>query len=194
MQPLIALWSSLSIRQRLTAIFSTLAVFAAILMIARLAAAPSMALLYNGLEPGAAGEVVRALEQRGVAHDVRAGAIYVDSKERDQLRLTLASEGLPANGTKGYELLDSLSGFGTTAQMFDAAYWRAKEGELARTIAGSSQITSARAHFADKFGRISAAIASLCFRDCPHDGWRYVRQSGACAEVFSGLGRCRAFA
>ena len=27
-----------------------------------------------------------------------------------------------------------LSGFGTTSQMFDAAYWRAKEGELARTI------------------------------------------------------------
>lgn len=165
MQPLIALWSSLSIRQRLTAIFSTLAVFAAILMIARLAAAPSMALLYNGLEPGAAGEVVRALEQRGVAHDVRAGAIYVDSKERDQLRLTLASEGLPANGTKGYELLDSLSGFGTTAQMFDAAYWRAKEGELARTIAGSSQITSARVHISQinsgAFQRQSQASASV---------------------------------
>ena len=40
----------------------------------------------------------------------------------------------PANSGSGYELLDSLTGFGTTSQMFDAAYWRAKEGELARTI------------------------------------------------------------
>lgn len=65
---------------------------------------------------------------------------------RDELRLTLASEGLPANGSRGYELLDSLTGFGTTSQMFDAAYWRAKEGELARTIVASPQISLARVH------------------------------------------------
>ena len=63
--------------------------------------------------------------------------------------MTLASEGLPANNNRGYELLDSLSGFGTTSQMFDAAYWRAKEGELARTIVGSPHISSARVHIAN---------------------------------------------
>jgi flagellar M-ring protein FliF len=42
--------------------------------------------------------------------------------------------------------LDGLSGFGTTSQMFDAAYWRAKEGELARTILAIPQIKSARVH------------------------------------------------
>ena len=49
--------------------------------------------------------------------------------------MTLASRGAAREQRpQGYELLDSLSGFGTTSQMFDAAYWRAKEGELARTI------------------------------------------------------------
>ena len=53
--------------------------------------------------------------------------------------MALAAKGLPAGGPAGYEILDNLSGFGTTSQMFDAAYWRAKEGELARTITGSPE-------------------------------------------------------
>lgn len=124
--------------------------FAAILALSRLATQPSMSLLYSGLEPSAAGEVVASLDQRGVAYDVRAGAIFVDASERDALRMMLASEGLPANTGSGYELLDSLSGFGTTSQMFDAAYWRAKEGELARTIAAAPQIKAARVHISNQ--------------------------------------------
>ncbi len=108
-----------------------------------------MQLLYAGLESGSAGDVVRSLDQRGTQYEVRGGSIYVPSNERDELRMTLASEGLPANGGKGYELLDSLSGFGTTSQMFDAAYWRAKEGELARTIVASPHISQARVHIAN---------------------------------------------
>src|SRR6056297_1931478 len=67
---------------------------------------------------------------------------------RDGLRMTLAGEGLPANSNRGYELLDGLSGFGTTSQMFDAAYWRAKEGELARTILAHPGVSAARVHLA----------------------------------------------
>lgn len=148
MQQLASVWSSLTVQRRFIVVLATVAMFAAVLMLSRAATAPSMTLLYSGLEPGAAGDVVTSLEQRGVVYDVRGGAIYVDSAQRDELRMTLAAEGLPANGGAGYELLDSLSGFGTTSQMFDAAYWRAKEGELARTIASSQNIRSARVHIA----------------------------------------------
>ncbi len=141
-------WTSLDLRRQIVLVAATLAMFFGILAMSRMASAPSMTLLYAGLESSAAGEVVRSLEQRGVAFEVRGGAIFVDSRERDQLRLTLASEGLPANGSRGYELLDSLSGFGTTSQMFDAAYWRAKEGELARTIVSSPHVALARVHIA----------------------------------------------
>ncbi|MGH1463876.1 MAG: flagellar basal-body MS-ring/collar protein FliF [Cognatishimia sp.] len=165
MQQIFGVWSALSMRRRVTVVFASLAMFGAILLISRLASTPSLALLYNGLEPGPAGEVVRALEQRNVAHEVRGGAIYVETKTRDQLRMTLASEGLPATGTKGYELLDTLSGFGTTSQMFDAAYWRAKEGELARTIMGSRSVVSARVHISQvdssPFKQASRAAASV---------------------------------
>ncbi len=148
MQQITTVWSALDPRKRIIVIAAGIAMFTAVLVLARMASAPNMILLYSGLESGPAGEVVTALEQRGVAYEIRGGAIFVDSARRDELRMTLASEGLPANSSKGYELLDGLSGFGTTSQMFDAAYWRAKEGELARTIVSHPAISSARVHIA----------------------------------------------
>ena len=148
MQQLATLWNALDTRRRTIVVLATMAMFAAVLLLARMASAPSMALLYSGLENGAAGDVVAALEQRGAPYEVRGGAIFVDAAKRDTLRMTLAAEGLPANTAQGYELLDGLSGFGTTSQMFDAAYWRAKEGELARTIVSHPAINSARVHIA----------------------------------------------
>lgn len=148
MQQYLNVWMRLGLKRQIIVIAATAAMFFAILGMARMTTAPSMTLLYAGLESGAAGDVVRSLEQRGVIFEVRGGAIFVDIKQRDQLRLTLASEGLPANGNRGYELLDQLTGFGTTSQMFDAAYWRAKEGELARTIVANPHISSARVHIA----------------------------------------------
>ncbi|MEX1661230.1 flagellar basal-body MS-ring/collar protein FliF [Thioclava sp. 15-R06ZXC-3] len=148
LQQLIGVWQALDLRKRMIVIGATAAMFAAILAISSMASKPSMSLLYAGLEGVESGEVVSALDQSGVAYEVRGDAIFVPSTQRDSLRMTLAAQGLPAQGAAGYELLDSLSGFGTTSQMFDAAYWRAQEGELARTIASSPSIRSARVHIA----------------------------------------------
>jgi flagellar M-ring protein FliF len=148
LQNVIALWSSLDLRRRLIIGGATLGMFVAVLLLGRAASQPDMVLLYAGLEPAAAGEVVAALQARGVAHQVQGDSILVDAAERDSLRMALASEGLPAGGGTGYELLDGLSGFGTTSQMFDAAYLRAKEGELARTLLAMPEIKAARVHIA----------------------------------------------
>lgn len=149
LQQLMAVWQALDTRRRAIVAGATILMFAAVLALSNAASKPSMALLYANLEGGQAGEIVSALEQRAVPYEVRGDAIYVDSAKRDELRMTLASEGLPTIGGAGYELLDSLSGFGTTSQMFDAAYWRAKEGELARTIVSNPMIRSARVHIAN---------------------------------------------
>ncbi|WP_208348149.1 flagellar basal-body MS-ring/collar protein FliF [Pseudaestuariivita rosea] len=146
MQQIQAVWRGLDNRRRMVVAIATVAMFVTVLALSRVATNPSMSLLYSGLETSASGEVITALEARSVPYEVRGDAIYVDSAQRDILRMSLASEGLPATGGAGYELLDSLSGFGTTSQMFDAAYWRAKEGELARTIIASPNIKSARVH------------------------------------------------
>lgn len=146
MQNVLATWSRLDARKRVIVIAAAVAVFAAVLALSRLAASRPMDLLYAGLEDASAGEVVTALEQRGVDFEIRGSSIYVDAALRDEIRMQLASQSLPSSGSAGYELLDDLNGFGTTSQMFDATYWRAKEGELARTIMASPQVRSARVH------------------------------------------------
>lgn len=148
MQNLISLWQALDAKKRAIVAGATIAVFLAVLGLARVAGTPGMALLYAGLPGAAAGDVVAALEQQDVAFEVRGDSIYVDGTKRDSLRMALAAQGLPANSGTGYELLDGLSGFGTTSQMFDAAYWRAKEGEIARTILANPLIRAARVHIA----------------------------------------------
>ncbi len=165
MQKLVSMFLALEPARRIVALLATAAAFAAVLGIARIANTPSMELLYSGLDAAAAGEVIKSLDQMGAVYEVRDSAIYVDGARRDALRMALAAEGKPASSTAGYEILDNLTGFGTTSQMFDAAYWRAKEGELARTILASPYIRSARVHIssapARSFGKTAPASASV---------------------------------
>ncbi|MFV0245771.1 MAG: flagellar basal-body MS-ring/collar protein FliF [Qingshengfaniella sp.] len=149
MQQIFALWNGLSARRRAIAGLATIAVFAAVLGLTRIATQPAMSLLYAGLDGKQAADVIAALDQDGVVYEIRGQSVFVDSARRDELRMLLAGQGLPANTGTGYELLDNLSGFGTTSQMFDAAYWRAKEGELARTIVANPAIRTARVHIAN---------------------------------------------
>lgn len=160
MQNLIGVWNGLDIRRRVIVVLATLAVFVSVLLMSRMAGTPQMSLLFAGLDATASGEVVTALEARGETYEVRGTGIYVAAANRDALRMSLASDGMPATGGAGYELLDSLSGFGTTSQMFDAAYWRAKEGELARTIVASPFARAARVH-------LSAGSTGSPFRQGP---------------------------
>ena len=142
-------WDGLDGRKRLIGLLSAAAIVAAVFGITRGATTPSMSLLYSGLDPAAAGEVVAALEAEGVAFEVADNRILVDTSQRDRVRMQLAARDLPSNGSAGYEILDGLSGFGTTSQMFDAAYWRAKEGEIARTISASPLVRAARVHISN---------------------------------------------
>lgn len=153
MENLRSAWFGLDMRRRLIVAVAALAAFAAVLMLARQSSPRDMSLLYAGLDGAAAGGVITALEQRSTAFEVRGDAIYVPAADRDALRMALAGEGLPAGSSQGYELLDSLSGFGTTSQMFDAAYWRAKEGELARTILAVPGVRAARVHISTPTNR-----------------------------------------
>lgn len=165
MQQLLSLWQALDGRKRMIVAVATLAMFAAVYALAGVATRPSLALLYAGIDGNRSGEVLAALDQRGATYEVRGQAIYVDANRRDALRMELASDGLPANSGDGYELLDGLSGFGTTSQMFDAAYWRAKEGELARTVAALPNVRSVRVHISNTepqgFRTASAPTASV---------------------------------
>ncbi|TFL18443.1 flagellar basal-body MS-ring/collar protein FliF [Jannaschia formosa] len=165
MENFVAYWQGRDLRKVAVLVVASVVTFVSVLMLTRMVTAPGMDLLFARLDPAAAGEVVAALEARGVEHEVRGDAIYVTAPERDALRLQLAGEGLPRSDGTGYELLDELSGFGTTSQMFDAAYWRAREGELTRTVLAADGVRAARVHVAtadaSPFSREREASASV---------------------------------
>jgi flagellar M-ring protein FliF len=189
LKQLLSLWENLDARKRTIVIGTTIAVFIGVLSLSRMAAQDEMSLLYSGLAPDTAGEVLASLEAKGIAYDVRGSSIFVSNPERDRLRLSLASEGLPASGGSGYELLDTMTGFGTTSQMFDVAYLRAKEGELARTIVANPQIKSARVHIAQSekspFRQGSTPTASVSLKSgggvIPRDAAEAIRHLVASA-------------
>ena len=71
---------------------------------------------------------------------VPAGAVH-------EVRLKLASAGLPKGGGVGFEIFDKQS-FALTDFVQKVNYTRALQGELARTIASLSPVESARVHLA----------------------------------------------
>lgn len=148
MQKIIEYWRERSTRQQTLLAGAFIATFLTVAAFAWIAGSPQMSLLYGGLEQSQAGALVAELDRQKIPYQIKGETIWVPEKHRDRLRLDLAAKGLPEGGAAGYELLDGLSGFGTTSQMFDAAYWRAKEGELARTILASPNVKSARVHLA----------------------------------------------
>ncbi len=150
MQGLGSVWQALSASKRIMLVGAVGATIIAFTMLARTVSTPTMALLYSGLDTDVAGEVISSLEQMGAHTEVRGDAIYVPADRRDSLRMALAREGLPQQGQAGYELLQELSGFSTTSDMFNVTYWRAVEGELARTILATPGVRAARVHIAQQ--------------------------------------------
>ncbi len=143
---IINVWLALPLQKRVISIASVLATMAFVFMLASFTMKPKMGLLYSGLDQATAGDVIARLDGLGAKYDVRGNAIYTDIKRRDSLRLELAREGLPKQSILGYELFDDLNSFAMSSEMFDATYWRAKEGELARTILAMPNIKAARVH------------------------------------------------
>lgn len=111
---------------------------------------PSMAPLYANLAEKDASQVVEVLQKSGVEYrvDEATGMILVPAGKVKELRMKLASAGLPNSTGMGFELLQKDMGFGTSRLVERARYLQAMQGELARTIATIGAVQSARVHLA----------------------------------------------
>ncbi len=108
---------------------------------------PDFQVLYANLSPDDAGAVIDKLKEARVPYEVSAGggAILVPSQQVHELRLQLASQGLPLGGGVGFEIFDRTT-LGTTEFVQKLNYRRALQGELARTIGQLSGVGKARVH------------------------------------------------
>lgn len=109
---------------------------------------PGMTLLYGGLSSSDSTEVAAKLEVSKIPYKLNDDGtqIMVPQKEVGRARILLAQEGLPHQGTVGYEVFDQKQTFGTTSFVQSINQIRALEGELSRTIGTITAIRSARVH------------------------------------------------
>lgn len=104
--------------------------------------------LYSNIAEKDGGDITSALEQQQVPYKIKDnGSIMVPADQVNQLRLKLASQGLPKGGSVGFELLENQK-YGTSQFVEQVNYQRGLEGELARTIQSISAVQSARVHIA----------------------------------------------
>lgn len=105
--------------------------------------------LFTNLTSEDAGEIVTKLKEQKVPYRIAADgkAILVPSDKVYDLRLTMASEGLPQGGGVGFEIFDRKN-FGMTEFVQKLNYQRALQGELSRTIGQIAGVEQARVHLA----------------------------------------------
>jgi flagellar M-ring protein FliF len=103
--------------------------------------------LFANLTTEDAGEIVKKLKDQKVPYQISADgkAILVPSDKVYELRLSLASEGLPQGGGVGFEIFDRKN-FGVTEFVQKLNFQRALQGELSRTIAQLAGVEQARVH------------------------------------------------
>ncbi|WP_241583322.1 flagellar basal-body MS-ring/collar protein FliF [Rosenbergiella epipactidis] len=124
----------------------SIAVIAALALWAR---SPDYRTLYGSLSEAEGGNIVSALTKMNVPYqlDTDTGAILVPHQQVRELRLRLASQGLPKSSTTGFELLDDEK-FGLSQFNEQVNFQRALAGELSRTIETLDPVMTARVHLA----------------------------------------------
>jgi flagellar M-ring protein FliF len=105
--------------------------------------------LFTNLSSEDAGEIVKKLKEQKIPHQIGSDgkSILVPSDKVYDLRLSLASDGLPQGGGVGFEIFDRKN-FGMTEFVQKLNYQRALQGELSRTISQLSGVEQARVHLA----------------------------------------------
>lgn len=114
----------------------------------RMVMAPDYVQLYSGLTPATASSVIDTLEQDGfrVQLSDSGSTISVPRESLPRARMALADQGLPSDGTPGWELFDDTSGLGMNSFLQRVNRLRAMEGELARSIQTIDGVAAARVH------------------------------------------------
>ena len=108
---------------------------------------PDYQVLFTNLDAKDAGRIMEKLREKRVPFELKEGgsAVLVPDEQVYELRLELASEGIPRGQNIGFEIFDDMS-FGTTEFVQRLKYQQALQGELARTISGFDAVAQTRVH------------------------------------------------
>ncbi len=110
---------------------------------------PDYRVLFSNLSDRDGGTILESLQKMNVPYKIAegGGSILVPANQVYDVRLRLASQGLPRGGGVGFELMENEK-LGTSQFLEQVNYQRALEGELARSIQSLSAVQAARVHLA----------------------------------------------
>ena len=120
---------------------------AALILVISLMQMPSYHVLFSNLTDEDAGTIIQKLKEQKVPYKLEGNIIKVPLDSVHDLRLQLASQGLPQGGGVGFELFDKTD-LATTDFVQKLNYRRALQGELSRTIRALPEIEQCRVHLA----------------------------------------------
>jgi flagellar M-ring protein FliF len=140
-------WQQLSQTRKIGLLALVVAAITGLVFFFTWAQTPTYAIAFTDLNPEDGGAIVEYLQANSIPYEVSNGGatISVPEDQVHEVRLALASQGLPGQATVGMELFDSTN-LGMTDFVQQVNYQRALEGELARTISSLSSVKSARVH------------------------------------------------
>src|SRR5215218_2585557 len=135
MPPFAQTLMQLPTRSKLVLGAGALGVVLVLFFMMRIASAPAYSTLVSALDPAETGKVTAALDDQGIAYELRANGttVAVDKASVSQARVALASAGVSgASGSQaGYELFDKQK-LGASDFQQKVTYQRALEGEIAK--------------------------------------------------------------
>ncbi len=110
---------------------------------------PDYRILYTNVSDQDGGAIIDALQQMNIHYKFGEGgsSILIPASQVHEVRLRLASQGLPKGDLAGFEILEKQK-FGSSQFLEQINYQRALEGELSRSIQSLSAVQSARVHLA----------------------------------------------
>lgn len=110
---------------------------------------PDYKMLFSNVSDKDGGAIVAQLTQMNVPYKYSegGGAILIPADRVHDVRLKLATQGLPKGSVTGFELMEN-SKFGITQFQERLNFQRGLEGELTRSILALNAVQSARVHLA----------------------------------------------
>lgn len=110
---------------------------------------PTFAVLFTNISERDGGNIIASLQQMNVPFrfSESGGAILVPQQQVHELRMRLASQGLPKGGLVGFELMETQK-LGMSQFIEQINFQRALEGELSRSIQSLAAVQGARVHLA----------------------------------------------
>lgn len=146
-EKIVNFWNGLSRNQRIFFCGGVAIIAAIALLLIIFAGRPNFVPLYTNIESQDAAAITEYLKEKKILFKLENGGttILVPEAQKDELRLSLANEGLPRGGSVGFESFNQTR-FGETESERKVRYLVALQGELERTIRKLDSIEDVRVH------------------------------------------------